>query len=795
MRRSIAFVGLFGLALSVSGAPPRLNTLSPKWLRLGETNYVMIAGENLLPPSRIIVAEKSGTTVEPDPVAPSSIPLVSDGGELFKDPQATDDKHLRVRIVVAPNASFNARELRVVTPDGVSNPLMINFSDLPQITSPDDNDSRDKALAVTLPAVISGVIRNGDGQYFRVKEEEGDRLLFDVDASRSGSQLDSSMALLDSSGKELARSEDANGLDSFIDFVIPDDGSYFIQLRDFRQRGGGEFKFRLTAGELPYLDSIFPFGGKRGMPVNLTLRGRNLKRDTTMALTLSPSARLGRQEIRERIGDHYTNPQNFDVSDYTEFNESEPNNEPTNANRVMVPVNINGRVGAEKDTDVFRFEVKKGQRLIFEVLASRFGSSLDALMTLMETNGHVVTRNDDAVGADSRIDHTFSEAGEYLVSIRDLLNRGGPDFGYRLTIHSPPPPALSAKVLDDDIRLNRDGRTGVRVEINREGFSGPVQLRALDLPPGVVCPPVVIEGDVGREWLEFTATADAPIDSFPLKIEASGLIGSKPIRRTAEFAPGDRVVKEGFLTVLPESPFSVSWRTMDAQVEQQQSSTLYFSIRRRAGFDKEVKLTLEGFSAGREEVTRNVNVQPVTLKASQNEGEFQITAKLESELGRRGVWIKAESELNGAQLIQYSPTIPLTITEFPFRLTTSLPRLTVTAIPAESKSEAGEAEFSVKVERRGLFTDEIALAMEGVPEGVVVAPTNLLHNVAEALIRFIASDKAKTGKTNVITVVGTANVNGRTFVQRAPSVELIVNAPTSSPDTPLLSTNAPTASK
>jgi hypothetical protein len=792
---ALALALALAVALPAAAAPPRLNSISPKWLRLGETNYVMLAGENLASVSRLIVADTDGITVEPSPSEGLHVALVSEDRNLFKDPQAADDKHLRVKIVVPPDASFNPRQLRVVTPDGVSNPLMFDLSDLPQVASPDDNDSPAKAFEVALPAVIAGVIRGGDGQYFRFAAQKEKRLLFDVDASRSGSQLDSSMALLDSSGKEVARNEDANGLDSFIDFVAPEDGTYTIQLRDFRQRSGGDYKFRLTAGELPYLDGIFPYGAKRGMPVSLALRGRNLQGDSTLYLTLNPKARLGRQEIRERVGRYFTNPQNFDVSDYAEFNESEPNNDPLAANEVSPPVNINGKIGSERDTDAFRFKVDKGQRLIFEVFASRFGSPLDALLTLMETNGNVIEHNDDAVGADSRIDHTFDKAGVYAVSIRDLLNRGGPDFGYRLSIHPPPPPALSAKILDDDIRVNRDGRVGIRVEVVRAGFGGPVEVRAMDLSQGVLCPPIVVEEGLSAGWLEFNASTEALLGSFPLKVQAATLMGSKPVRRVADFAPGDRAVKDGFLTVLPQSPFSVEWRSMEARLEQQQSATLYFSVKRRPGFAKEVKLSLQGFSAGREGVGPSVDVQPVTLKGDQSDGEFNLRAKIESEVGRRSIWIKAESGADGDQITQYSPVIPLTITEFPFLLTTSLPRLTVTAVPEGSKSEAGEAEFSVKVVRRGLFTDEITLAVEGVPDGITLAPTNLLHNVGEALLRLTADDEAEPGKTNRLTVVGTANVNGRKFVQRAPVVELIVNTPTAPMEAPLLTTNAPSSSK
>jgi hypothetical protein len=103
--------------------------------------------------------------------------------------------------------------------------------------------------------------------------------------------------------------------------------------------------------------------------------------------------------------------------------------------------------------------------------------------------------------------------------------------------------------------------------------------------------------------------------------------------------------------------------------------------------------------------------------------------------------------------------------------------LAVTAQPAGAKSAAGEAEFSIKVTRRGLFTEDITLVLEGLPDGISATSTNLARGVGEAAFKLTASDKAQTGKTNTITVVGTATANGRTLQQRAPGITLVVNAP------------------
>src|SRR5207253_10107425 len=94
----------------------------------------------------------------------------------------------------------------------------------------------------------------------------------DLDASRRGSALDSSLAILNAAGKELARNEDYNGLDSLLLFDASEEGEYLLQLRDFRYQGGGNYTYRLYAGALPYVESIFPLGGQRGQQVEVALK-------------------------------------------------------------------------------------------------------------------------------------------------------------------------------------------------------------------------------------------------------------------------------------------------------------------------------------------------------------------------------------------------------------------------------------------------------------------------------------------------------------------------------------------
>ncbi len=778
---AVFLVATLGICASRAQPVPKINSVFPAWLQRGASTQVTLYGENLGEVSGFIFTG-SGLSAMKVPADKPAVTLETSAGGIVPGGE-DENKVLRIKIAVPADASLGPREIRAKSPSGVSNPLSLNINWLPEITETGPNNATNQAQWVQLPVGISGHIgAPAQVDYFRFKAEKGKRLIFDVDAFRSGSPLDSSLAILDASGKELARNEDYNSFDSLIDFAVPYDGEYLIQLRDFRYQGGGDYRYHLVAGDVPYLDALFPFGAQRGQQVEISLQGRNLDGASTMKLKIEPDAPLGRQDVRAHTGRGHTNPRPFVIGDLPEFIEQEPNNSTNEANTVSLPVVINGRIGEPKDVDTFKFKVEKGQRFIFEVSASRFGSALDALLTLSSPSGAIMQRNDDADGADSRLEQTFDEAGDYTVSIRDLLGRGGDNFGYRLSIRTPPGPNFSAKFLPDTIQVSRGGHSLLRVEVNRrQGFGGPIEVVAAKLPMGVSSETLVIPADLSSGFLTLSANENAALGTAPLKVSAKAVMNGKLATRTAQASGNSRENNEGFLTVRDTPPFTVSFLSLGAEVEQEQSTTVEAVIQRGNGFDGAVTVSLEGFSSDRESISRSVSVDSVTLKPGETHATFRLQAKLDSEIGSRPIFVKGEANVAGQTIDQYSRTIPLTIREFPFTLSTTLPRLTLTAIPQGTKSAAGEAEFGVKVSRRGLFTEEIALAIEGLPDGIVATSTNLPRSVSEATFKLTATEKAAVGKTNTFKILGTSDVNGRRLQQRTSAITLVVNAPGEGP--------------
>jgi hypothetical protein len=765
---------LLATVTAVAQPVPKLNSLSPEWIQRGTTVEVVLTGENLGDVTGFVFSGDPGlsaTNVPPAASAPPTVTIESAAGGITRaeSPRAVDKKRVVARVTATTNAALSARELRVVTPTGVSNPLLINVGHLPEVA---END----AANVSLPAAISGVISAAaQVDEFKFKGTKGQELIFEVDAARRGSLLDSSLAVLTSKGKEVARNEDHNGLDSLLTFTVPEDGEYVVQIRDFRYMGGGNFNYRLYAGALPYVESIFPFGGQRAKQVEIALKGKNLDGTSKMALDIAAKAPLGRQDIRANTPKGLSNLLPFDVSEYPDFSESETNDAIKEANAISVPLVINGKIGSAKDVDRYKFKSDKDQKLVCDVTAHRFGSMLDTLLILTDTNGTVLQQNDDAAAADARIEFDAKKDTEYVLAIRDLTHRGGGNFGYRLSIR--PPSAgesgFTARFLPDTPRVNRGSHTRIRCEVTRlGGFDGPVRFTLEDLPSGVTAEPVVMTATPSSGLMVISALKDAPLGAFPIKLMASGTVNGKMVQRTAEPLSGDKPARQGFLTVLDTAPFTLEPITLSAAIEQNETVRIEVMAQRKEGFTGDIKLNAEGFSAGRDPITKSFTVSEGTISATQTVGRVKLQAKQDSEIGTRTIVIKGES----GDVTQFSRPIPVTVSQVPFIVSSTLTRLSVTALPTNAQSAASEAATAVKVERRTGFTNELQLAIEGLPAGIVSTLEKIPASGTETTFKLVATEKAPAG-TNSLTVVASSMHNDRNYKHRSAPITLIINAP------------------
>jgi hypothetical protein len=778
-------VALLALLPLCAFAQPKINSLSPDWIQRGATLDVNFAGEGLGSVTGFVFIGEAGLSAtviaESNPPPAVTVESTSKSIGVAGAGQRDRSKSLKARVAAGADASLGTREVRAVGPTGISAPLNITVGAVPEVAEVEPNNSIEQAQMISLPSAASGVIRAAtEIDHFRFKARKGDQVVLEVMAQRTGSPLDSSLALLDAKGQELARDEDSRGFDSLIEFTVPEDGDYIARLRDFQYRGGGNYSYRLFMGVLPFVDYIFPFGGQRGKPVEIAVVGRNMQGAERMTLNIEANAPLGRQEIRLNTPRGLSNPIQFDVRDLPEAFEKEPN-EGTNANAVAAPVIVNGRLGSLKDVDRFTFKPATDGKLIAEVEARRYGSPVDALVAVYAGES-LVSQNDDTAAGDARIEFDVKKDTDYTVSIRDLTGRGGSNFTYRLAIRPPSAPAgasLIAKFFPDAVRLNRNGRTRVRCEIVRQGFDGPVRLAPRDLPPGVSAEPIIIPAGRNDGDLLVIATPEAVMGTTPFRVVATATTGGKDLAANATaIAPQDateRAFKQGYLTVLDTAPFTIDALTLGAGMDQLQSTTIDVLVTRQPGFAQDVKLTAIGFSGGRDPITKSLDVKELTVKSDARTAQLKLTAKVDAELGVRKVIVRGEATQDGQAVVEFSQPIALGVTQIPFVLTASQTKLGLNGTRSGS-TNFDDASMKVKVDRRG-FTGEIPLTLTGVPEGVEVKGTNIAANAADTTLTFVATDKAQPTTNATLSIQGVAMFNDRLYRHKTAGVRLAIAPP------------------
>jgi len=145
------------------------------------------------------------------------------------------------------------RTVQIATPAGPTNPVPVIVSDLEESIESEGNNDFEHAAPIAVPGGVSGRIESdGDVDCFKFMAKKGQTIRFEVEARRFDSMLDSYLAVIDKTGKELASNDDltnsvVTSKDSRLDWTAPADGEYAVSVRDLSSHGGPEFVYHLVA--------------------------------------------------------------------------------------------------------------------------------------------------------------------------------------------------------------------------------------------------------------------------------------------------------------------------------------------------------------------------------------------------------------------------------------------------------------------------------------------------------------------------------------------------------------------
>ncbi len=115
--------------------------------------------------------------------------------------------------------------------------------------------------------------------------------------------------------------------------------------------------------------------------------------------------------------------------------EKEPNDGFKQAMLVTSPQIVEGTIKQNQDVDVYRLDMKAGDKVRIEVQARRAGSPVSPMVTLYDSAYRTVTTG-EAVDGDPVLRWTATQDGTYFMSVLEGNDQGGSMFPYRLVLRA-----------------------------------------------------------------------------------------------------------------------------------------------------------------------------------------------------------------------------------------------------------------------------------------------------------------------------------------------------------------------
>lgn len=450
---------------------PRLLTVTPMGGQIGTTVDVTVTHQNCEGPQELLFSSPKITAK----------PVVGEDGKEVPN---------RFRVTIPLDASVGVHDARLRSRLGVSSGRAFSVGALTEVTRAKANQSLETAWVLQANSVCNAATSKRGVDFYSFQGVKDRRVVVDCNAARIDSKLAPVVILADAKGDDLL----VNRISGMLDFTPPSDGTYLIKIHDLTFQGGTEYFYRLAFRDGP---------GSGPVP---------------------------RQETTARVSSFSWPPEGLPT--VAPGSELEPNNQPSQAQKIALPCDFSGSFASADDLDIFEFQAKKGEVWWVEVASERLGLNTDPAVLVQrvvkagEKEGETVTdvaELDDItapmkmgtyVPASSYTGPAYQagspdvlgkfevkEDGLYRLQLRDLNRdaRSQSENSYRLIVRKAQPDfTLVAWAAHQRLRQNDFGtipkpialRAGATmafevVTVRRDGFDGEIELFVDDLPPGV----------------------------------------------------------------------------------------------------------------------------------------------------------------------------------------------------------------------------------------------------------------------------------------------------------------------
>jgi hypothetical protein len=610
--------------------------------------------------------------------------------------------------------------------------------------------------------------------------------------------FDAFVGIVDAKRFELIASDDSPLLrqDSLASILIPEDGDYYIYVRESSYGGNDGCRYRLHVGTFPRPTVAYPAGGPPGQEIEVRFLG-------------DPAGEIARKIAANSTGkfrpgvfvedEQGITPSPIMFREFAHANtmEAEPNEDMAAIPAaVALPTAFNGIVDKPNDKDFFKFTAKKDEVWDFEVLSRRIGSGLDPVLTIYNAERNAVVGNDDSRGPDAYIRFQVPADGDYFIGISDHLQRGQADFVYRVEVDRPAPSmtveiprSVQYSQERQTIVVPQGNRYGTLVSVARNNFGGEIVLAedialpagvrmvARPMPANMTVMPVVFEADetaeVAGKLMDFNAKCTDPaISVLGRFFNLADFVLGEPNNSLYYPATVDRLA----IAVTEKVPFKLDIVQPTAPLVHNGSLQIKVVATRDAGFDAPITVQFPFRPPG------VGTTGSITIPQGQTEGFYPLNADGGAPVGKWPIFVIGVAEHKGPTWVS-SPMSEMEIAQ-PF----------VTFEITRTACEQGQAaQLYCKLNHVVPFEGEAKAELLGMPAEVTSEARTFTKDTTELVFPLNTTAASPAGNHKTIFAQVTVTLNGQSAVSNAGGTEFQISVPIVKTEAPAQPAAAPAA--
>jgi hypothetical protein len=379
-----------------------------------------------------------------------------------------------------------------------------------------------------------------------------------------------------------------------------------------------------------------------------------------------------------------------------------------------LPSVVNGRIAKPAQVDRYKMRVTPGESLLLELQSRELGTSaLDGLIRVFDDKGaKLASAGDTPPQEDVFSLQTGNRTGndpflnfkvppgvaEITVTVEDIAQRGGINFGYRLTSRR----QAEDFVLTTSpayINVPRGGTALVSVNVDRRGYDGPIKAHIPDLPQGWIAEGGYIAAETldstgarsvnRRGVITITASKDAAAPHSDLVVTGEAKLTDGSVLRHRASGMGITVDVAGG-TGLPDAAssdrqkqFTAPWLglTLPSALSQEPAATIELRLLGRAPMGEGDAYNFEWQIVPRDQAlamglampstvnvdtpgvkdTRVINMKPASKGAAT--GTFTVTTTKATTPAKYDIVVSANLMVDGQRETIVSRAIPFEVAE------------------------------------------------------------------------------------------------------------------------------------